>query len=51
MIIFISKAWGGRASDKHITENCGILSNLLPGDEVLADHGFTVSETVGSALC
>jgi len=45
-IIFISKGFGGRASDKHITETCGFLDKLLPGDIVLADRGFTVHELV-----
>ena len=44
---FISKGWGSRASDVYITENCGILQKLLPGDIVLADCGFTVQETAG----
>ena len=47
VISFVSKGWGGRASDKHITENNGILSHLLPGDQILADHGFNVEETAG----
>ena len=34
---FISKGWGGRAFNVHITEHCGILDNLVPGDVVLAD--------------
>jgi hypothetical protein len=34
-------------SDKHLTENCGLLSNLQPGDQVLADPGFTVGDSVG----
>lgn len=38
-ISFISKAWGGRTSDKFLTDNCGILDKLLPGDLVLADRG------------
>ena len=29
VIAFISKGWGGRVSDKYLTENCGILDNLL----------------------
>lgn len=45
-ISHISDGYGGRVSDKHITENCGILDNLLPGDIVLADRGFTVYEMV-----
>ena len=30
----------------HITENCGILDKLLPGDLILADIRFTVQESV-----
>lgn len=45
-ISFVSKAWGGRTSDKFLTENCGILKNILPGDLVLADCGFTIQESL-----
>jgi len=41
-ITFISKGWGGRASDVYITENCGILDNLVAGDLILADRGFNI---------
>ena len=34
VVCFISKAWVGRTSDKFLTENCGLLSNLLPGDVI-----------------
>ena len=34
-------------SDKHLTENCGLLSNLIPGDTILADRGFDIKESVG----
>ena len=47
VITFISAAWGGRASDKYITEHCGILDKLLPGDQIMADRGFTVGDSVG----
>ena len=45
-ICFTSKAWGGRTSDKYLTERCGLLNNLKAGDLVLADRGFTISESV-----
>ena len=38
---------GGRVSDKLITEHCGILDKLIPGDVVLADRGFDISDSVG----
>ena len=48
-ISFLSCGYGGRVSDKHLTENCGLLNKLLPGDIVLADRGFDITGSVG--LC
>ena len=45
-ISFISTGWGGRTSDKFITEHSNFLPNILPGDVVLADRGFLVKESV-----
>ena len=46
-ITFVSQGWGGRVSDQHLTEHCGILDRLLPGDIILADRGFTVQDAAG----
>ncbi|KAK3922032.1 Protein ALP1-like [Frankliniella fusca] len=47
-ISFISRGWGGRSSDKYITESkdCKFLDMLLPGDVILADRGFTITDSV-----
>lgn len=47
VIFFISKAWGGRVSDKNLTEHSTLLRKLLPGDIVLADRGFDIADSVG----
>ncbi|XP_071375171.1 uncharacterized protein [Centroberyx affinis] len=44
LIMFISPAYGGRCSDKFITANSGFLEYLRPGDEVMADRGFTIKD-------
>ena len=36
-VSFISKAYGGNASDQFITEKYGILDKILPGDSLMAD--------------
>lgn len=43
-VIFISEVWGGRASDKLITLESGILDKFVPGDVVMADRGFLLKE-------
>ena len=45
-VCFLSKCWGGRVSDKQLTQESGFLNMLTPGDAVLADRGFTVKEDV-----
>ncbi len=45
-VSFVSEAWGGSVSDKLLTESCGILKHLLPGDVVLADRYFNISDDV-----
>ncbi|XP_041349283.1 uncharacterized protein LOC121368608 [Gigantopelta aegis] len=46
-VSFISRAWGGRVSDKFLTEHCGFLNKLLPGDVILADRDFDIADSVG----
>jgi len=41
-VMFVSKLFGGRASDVFISQTSGFTDHLLPGDEVLADRGFTI---------
>lgn len=47
-ISFISKGWGGRTTEKHITEHSGFLRKLCSGDTVMADRGFDIADTIGS---
>ena len=46
-VCFISDGLDGRVSDKHLTENCRLLDNLLTGDIILADRGFDIADCVG----
>ena len=39
-IIFVSKAYGGRATDCLITSESDLVGKLEPGDIILADKGF-----------
>lgn len=47
-ITFISKAWGGRTSDKELTLNSGLLEKVEEGDVFLVDRGFRCEEMFGA---
>ena len=45
-ISYLSKCWGGRATDKCITMHSGFLRLLDPGDVILADRGFDIADDI-----
>lgn len=43
ILIFISKAYGGRVSDKAIFEQSDLIKKLIPGqDTIMAEKGFLI---------
>ena len=47
-VSFISKLFGGSISDKELTQQCGILDLLQPGDSVMADRGFNIADLLSA---
>ena len=43
-IAFVSKARGGRPSDRHIAEHRGFLNYMAEGDLIIADIGFNIGD-------
>ena len=41
---FLSKAWGGRASDSHIVLKSSFLDTVEPYDLYMADRGFPIAD-------
>ena len=44
--MFVSNAYEGSISDKAIVERSGVLDDIVQGDQVLVDRGFTIEEMV-----
>ena len=47
---FVSELYVGRSSDKQVTRDCGILTLLEPGDDVMADRGFDIKEDMPAGV-
>ena len=43
---FVSKLWSGGVSDRNITQKSGLIDKLEPLDDVIADRGFNIRDTV-----
>lgn len=43
---FVSDLWSGNVSDKHLTEQSGLIEKLDDGDAVMADRGFHVEDSL-----
>ena len=44
LINFASKGYGGRASDRQIVEHSGFMEEVRPGECVMADKGFNITD-------
>ena len=47
-ISFLSLGWGGRVSDKQITEESGFFNKVPLSDCILADRGFNIKEELSA---
>ena len=46
-ISFLSNCWGGRVSDKNLTQSSDFFNQIERGDTILADRGFSIREDLG----
>ena len=48
VLAYVSEFFPGSTSDKEITLTSGLLDQLLPGDEVMADKGFNIQDELAA---
>ena len=47
---FVSELYAGRSSDKQVTKDCGILTLLESGDDIMADRGFDIADDMPAGV-
>ena len=47
---FVSELYAGRYSDKQVTKDCGILTLLESGDDIMADKGFDIADDMPAGV-
>ena len=48
-VAFVSLCYGGRISDKELTDACGVIKLLWPGVDVMVDKGFLIEDMLKEA--
>ena len=44
VVSFVSKGYGGLSSDRHIFEDCGVISKFEKNTACMVDRGFNVQD-------
>lgn len=50
-ISYLSESYGGRCSDRYIVQDSSFLDQLRPGDQLMADKGFNISDLLAYRQC
>lgn len=49
-VCYLSPMYGGALSDREIVRQCDILDQLEPGDAVMVDKGFKISDLLPQGI-